>query len=368
MIHLRFIRFTDGQLLIVYNQVIILFHFSNVFFRLVDLLTTTESNGIFNFNNKMMTELKKNRIGIVFDKSYLAHDNGPTHPESPDRLKSVLEAVEELEAEKINITPREASKEELLLAHTPEYIDQILSLEPKGIIMLDPDTAFSPGTREASLKAVGGVPDAVDMITDGKIEKAFCAVRPPGHHAEPGRAMGFCIFNNIAIGAAYSIKNKDYNKVAIVDWDVHHGNGTQKVFYKSKEVLYISLHQYPYYPGTGAESENGDGEGRGYTLNVSMAAGSSDEDYRKAFEEKIIPELEGFGPEIIFISAGFDAHRDDPLAGINLSTEFFGEMTGMLKEIADKFCDGKIISVLEGGYNLRTLKDSAAAHLEELTK
>ena len=315
-----------------------------------------------------MTALKKNKIGILFDKSYLSHDNGPMHPESPDRLKSVLEAVEELEAEKINITPREAAIDELLLVHNQEYVKKILSLETKEIIMLDPDTAFSPGTKEASLKAIGGVLDAVDMIAKGRISKAFCAVRPPGHHAEPNKAMGFCIFNNIAIGAAYAVKEKGLNKAAIIDWDVHHGNGTQKSFYKSKEVLYISLHQFPYYPGTGAESETGEGEGRGYTLNIPMTGGSSDDDYRKAFEEKIIPELEKFGPEIIFISAGFDAHRDDPLAGINLSTEFYGEMTGMLKEIADRFCGGKIISVLEGGYNPRSLKDSAAAHLEELTK
>jgi len=316
----------------------------------------------------MITELKKNRIGIVFDKSYLSHDNGPMHPESPDRLKSVLEAINELEAEKINITPREAVIDELLLVHNQEYVEKILALETKEIIMLDPDTAFSPGTREASLKAVGGVLDAVDTVSDGKISKAFCAVRPPGHHAEPDRAMGFCIFNNITIGAAYAIRKKSYNKAAIVDWDVHHGNGTQKSFYNSKDVLYISLHQFPHYPGTGSAAETGDGDGRGYTLNIPMAAGCSDDDYRKEFKEKIIPELERFEPELLFISSGFDAHKDDPLAGMNLSTRFFGEMTDMLKEIADKFCGGKIISVLEGGYNLHALKDSIAVHLRELVK
>ena len=217
-------------------------------------------------------------------------------------------------------------------------------------------------------KAAGGVVCAVESVMAGEVRKVFCAVRPPGHHAERDRSMGFCIFNNIAIGAACAVKRHKLEKAAIVDWDLHHGNGTQNAFYDTSHVLYISLHQSPYYPGTGSTFEIGEGGGKGYTLNIPMEAGSSDDEYRGAFSNLVIPALRDFQPEILFISAGFDAHRDDPLGDMNLTTGFFGEMTRLLKIIADEFCNGRLISVLEGGYNLQALRESVTLHIEELAK
>jgi len=308
------------------------------------------------------------RIGIAYDEAFLLHDTGPWHPESPERLRAIMDTINSMNMEYEKIDPGEATKEDLALIHDPTYVEAILNLDPRGTVMLDPDTAFSPGTKTAALKAVGAVLDSVDEIIEGKIDRAFCPVRPPGHHAEPARAMGFCIFNNIAIGAAYAVSRKGVEKAAIIDWDVHHGNGTQKAFYASDRVLYVSLHQYPHYPGTGSEDETGTRKGEGYTLNIPMAHGSNDGDYRKAFEDSILPALNNFKPGLIFISAGFDAHRDDPLAGISLSTEFYGEMTVMLRKAAEKYCRGRIISVLEGGYNLGILKETAELHLTELGK
>ncbi len=308
------------------------------------------------------------KIGIVTDPAFLLHDTGPGHPESPDRLKAVEEAINEISDDIVRIKAREASREELLLVHRLEYVERILSLNPGGLIMLDADTSFSPHTKQAALKAVGGVLEAVDRVISGDFSKAFCSVRPPGHHADTGRAMGFCVFNNIAMGAAYALTKRDIQRVAIIDWDLHHGNGTQDIFYDRDDVLYISLHQYPYYPGSGSADERGIGRGAGYTINVPMAAGSTDRDYREAFTAIIIPALMGFRPQMLFISAGFDAHRDDPLGGMNLSSEFFGEMTAMLKKVADQFCDGRMISVLEGGYSLSALKESALFHLRGFCK
>lgn len=308
------------------------------------------------------------KIAIAYDDSFLLHDAGPMHPESPERLKAIMEMIKEIDLEYVIIQPREATRQELILVHDAEYVDMILGLHPKGLIMLDPDTAFSPGTAKASLMAVGAVLESVDKIVAGEYNRAFCPVRPPGHHAEPDRAMGFCVFNNIAVGAAYAIDKKRIKKAAIIDWDVHHGNGTQKMFYSSDKVLYVSLHQYPYYPGTGSAGETGTGSGKGYNINIPMGYGSSDDDYRMAFNDIIIPALDDFKPELMFISAGFDAHRSDPLAGISLSTEFYGEMTSILRKIANKYCDGKIISVLEGGYNIDILKETVALHLTELAK
>lgn len=311
---------------------------------------------------------RKIRIGVAYHESFARHDTGSWHPESPERLKAILEVIVDQGIDFVKIEPREASKEELTLVHAAEYIESILSLNHNEIVMLDPDTAFSPGSKEASLKAVGAVLESVDKIIGGEIERAMCPVRPPGHHAEPDRAMGFCIFNNIAVGAAYAIEKKGVGKVAIIDWDVHHGNGTQKMFYNSDKVLYISLHQFPHYPGSGSERETGMAQGEGCNINLPMPSGAGDEEYRKAFEKRISPALEEFVPDLIFISAGFDAHRNDPLAGINLSTEFYGEMTSIIRSAANRYCDGRIVSVLEGGYNLDILKESVAIHLTELAK
>ncbi len=224
---------------------------------------------------------------------------------------------------------------------------------------------MSEHTREAALKAAGGTIEAVRRVIAGEMRRAFCAVRPPGHHAEADRAMGFCIFNNVALGAASALQ-AGLKRIAIVDWDLHHGNGTQAAFYDTDRVLYISFHQSPHYPGTGAESEKGVGSGLGYTINIPMVAGSSDIDYRGAFDEIVIPALSNYKPQLIMISAGFDAHQDDPLGSLYLTTEYFGEMTRALREMAERYSNGRIVSVLEGGYNFAALKDSVTVHLKEL--
>jgi acetoin utilization deacetylase AcuC-like enzyme len=310
----------------------------------------------------------KKKIGIAFDESSFKHDTGIWHPESSERLKSVSSAIDDLSFKYITIEPRIAGVDELQLVHSQKYVEFISSIDKEEPIMLDADTVFSPGTKEASLKAVGSVLNSVDSIKRNKIDRAFCAVRPPGHHAEPDRAMGFCIFNNVAIGAAYALKQFNLIKIVIIDWDLHHGNGTQKAFYDDKNIFYISLHQFPYYPGTGSKQETGEGDGKGFILNIPMDAGSGDKEYSKAFEKVIIPAIKKYSPEMIFISAGFDAHEDDHLGGINLTTEFFGEMTSMLTDSADDCCDGRMVSVLEGGYNLAALRDCVKLHIEELAK
>jgi acetoin utilization deacetylase AcuC-like enzyme len=308
------------------------------------------------------------KTGIVYDDSFLLHDTGPWHPESPERLKVARRVIDDMGKNWIDIEARPAMRDELLQVHESGYVDRVLNLETLERVMLDPDTVFSPDSRKAALKAVGGVLEAVDAVMDGGCGRAFCAVRPPGHHAEPGRAMGFCIFNNIAVGAAYALKRDDVQSVVIVDWDLHHGNGTQSIFYDTADVMYVSLHQFPHYPGSGSSSEIGEGDGRGFTLNFPMSPGSDDGDYRKVLTDKILPAIDGFKPQLLLISAGFDAHRDDPLGSINLSSEFFGEMTSMLRKLADKHCGGKMISVLEGGYSSQALGESIRFHLEEMTR
>ncbi|MCD6161416.1 MAG: histone deacetylase [candidate division Zixibacteria bacterium] len=306
-------------------------------------------------------------LKIYHDPAFLKHDTGAGHPESADRLKAVKKAFEIVPEANIESECPYAQQADIELVHAPEYYKYINS-QPNGrLVMLDPDTVFSPASLEASLKAAGAVIDAVKFAVSDKNNRAFCAVRPPGHHAETDKTKGFCIFNNIAIGAAYAIANNLAERVAIIDWDVHHGNGTQNTFYDSSQVLYISLHQYPYYPGSGAANETGRGEGTGYTLNLPMSSGNGDTEYRRAFNDLILPALEKFKPNLIMISAGFDAHTDDPLAGIKLSTEFYSEMTRMLVEAAAKYCQGGIVSVFEGGYNLKVLAESVMIHLKELS-
>ena len=306
-------------------------------------------------------------LKIFNDPAFIKHEVGPGHPESPDRLKAIAQAYEALPGLAIESNCPRASKEEIELIHTSEYVDYIFNLSSDIPVMLDPDTSFSPASLEPTLKAAGAVIEAVKFVCQGQSYRAFCPVRPPGHHALPERAMGFCIFNNIAIGAAYAIAKGFAQKAAIIDWDVHHGNGTQHAFYSDPHVLYISLHQYPYYPGTGSASQTGNDEGRGFTLNCPMVSGSGDNEYRQAFTEAIIPAIDEFEPDILMVSADFDAHVDDPLAGMRLSTEFYGEMTQMLVESSEKHCRGRIISVLEGGYNLQALRESVKNHLMVLS-
>jgi acetoin utilization deacetylase AcuC-like enzyme len=312
--------------------------------------------------------MAERKIGIVYDPAYLKHDTGPEHPETAARLLVIEEAIKSIGDCGVKIPARPATRDELLLVHTPEYVDHILNLQINERVTLEMDTVASKDTPDAALKAVGGVLAAVDCAIEGNLSRAFCAVRPPGHHAEPEKAMGFCIFNNVAIGAAYALQKYFLNRIAIVDWDLHHGNGTQDAFYKSDQVLYISLHQSPFYPGTGTVDEIGTGPGAGFTINIPMVAGCSDQDFREAFAEIVIPALRNYKPEMLFISAGFDSHQDDPLGSLYLTSPYFGEMTRNLVEIAEEFCYGRLISVLEGGYGRKVLKESVEYHLKELCK
>jgi acetoin utilization deacetylase AcuC-like enzyme len=260
---------------------------------------------------------------------------------------------------------RFATQKEIGLVHHSSYIEYVQKIAQKGGGYLDGDTPVSEASYEAATLAVGSGLEAIDHILKGEIESAILLVRPPGHHSLKSRGMGFCLFNNIAIAARYGLQN-GFKKIAIIDWDVHHGNGTQDEFYKEKEVLFISIHQFPFYPGTGAIDEIGEGEGEGYTLNIPMPRGSSDADYKKVFENKILPKLIEYEPEIILISAGFDAHKLDPLGGIELSTSMYEWMTEKILQIAKECCKGKILSFLEGGYSLEAIAESVQVHSEVL--
>ncbi len=293
----------------------------------------------------------------------MAHDPGEGHPESPLRLRAVIDA---LDSERFAMLDRveapRATREQLARVHSHELIDRILASEPDhGHIRLDPDTAMSPGSLDAALRAAGAVVAAVDAVLDGHAERAFCAVRPPGHHATRSEPMGFCLFNNVAVGAAHAIA-RDVERVAIVDFDVHHGNGTQDIFYNEPNVLYASTHQWPLFPGTGARSEIGAGN----IVNAPLPAGATPADFHTAFDETILPALEAFQPQLLLISAGFDAHRLDPLANLNLDTADFEWATEQLIRVALRHCQGRIVSTLEGGYSLTALRQSVTAHVGAL--
>jgi acetoin utilization deacetylase AcuC-like enzyme len=251
--------------------------------------------------------------------------------------------------------------------HTPRHVDRLAQVAPEqGHVYLDADTPMAPGSYRAALQAVGGTLAAIDAVMDGRVANAFCAVRPPGHHAEPSRAMGFCLFNNVAVGARYIQQRYGLARVLIVDWDVHHGNGTQAAFYNDPTVLYVSLHQYPWYPGTGSVEEVGAGPGEGYTLNLPMAAGRGDDEYLAAFDLRIRPVVRDFAPDFVLISAGFDAHRDDPLAMMAVTEFGYRTMTAFVKAWAADTARGRVVSCLEGGYNLSALADSVEIHVRTL--
>lgn len=309
------------------------------------------------------------RVGFFFHEVFLKHLEGYSHVESPERLRSILSRLERMDlgGSLIRIEPGPATLELLELVHSPEYVSSILSLEVEEPVVLDwGDTVATRYSVEAALRAAGAGADASRRIISGEIDRAFCAVRPPGHHAERNRAMGFCIFNNIAVTAAHLVENEGIERVAVVDWDVHHGNGTERIFSEDNRVLYISLHQYPHYPGTGSASFRGIGRGVGFTENIPMGYGAGDEDYINAFEERVLPAIDDFEPRFILISAGFDAHEDDPLSGVMLRSETFGRMTEMLAESSERHAGGRIISFLEGGYDLDALAESVEYHLRAL--
>lgn len=295
----------------------------------------------------------------------LFHDNGEGHPEKADRLRMVWHRIEKEEFE--GLKHHEASKatrELLELAHTPQYLDKIEALFPKsGIVQLDPDTFMSPGTKDAALRSVGAVRDAVDIVMTKKDTNAFCAIRPPGHHAEADRAMGFCIYNNVAIGALYARKAYKLHRIAVIDFDVHHGNGTQAMFENDPELFYGSTHQAaPFYPGTGHASEIG----KGNIVNVPLPAGAGSREFRAAINHKILPKLIEFNPELILVSAGFDGHHWDTRADMNLVEEDYRWVTEELLKIAADCCQNRLVSVLEGGYDLLGLAESTETHVKAL--
>ena len=295
----------------------------------------------------------------------LDHDTGFGHPESPARLKAVLSALED---EKFHFLQRReaprASPEQLARAHPGGYVERILAAVPaEGHADLDSDTVLSPGSGEAALRAAGAVVAAVDAVCTGEARNAFCAVRPPGHHAEADRPMGFCLFNNIAVGAWHARAVHGIQRIAVIDFDVHHGNGTQDIFESDPGLFYASLHQWPLYPGTGAADERGD---HGNVVNAPLPAMAGSPEFRHAVSTLVLPALEQFAPGLVMISAGFDAHVRDPLAGLHLVEADYAWITRKLAQVARQHCQGRIVSVLEGGYDLHALAASCAVHVEEL--
>ncbi|MCD5390524.1 histone deacetylase [candidate division NPL-UPA2 bacterium] len=305
--------------------------------------------------------------GLIYHPDYLKH-NLRVHPENAKRLTCIMRALEKEKIKEylVNIPPRRATLEEIESVHQTDYINEVDSLCREGGGHLDADTYTSASSFQVALLAAGGVLAAVQAVIEGRVENALALVRPPGHHAEPGRGMGFCIFNNAAIAARYAQQEHGLKRVLIIDWDIHHGNGTQNVFYDDPSVLYVSFHQSPHYPGTGSTEEKGEGQGKGYNMNFPLPPGSGGQDYLNIFHKTLIPKALEFNPEIVLISAGFDGHREDPLAGMNLGEEDFARFTDLTVDIAEKTCQGRIVSVLEGGYNLEALPRCVLAHLRSL--
>ncbi|MBN2181901.1 MAG: SUMF1/EgtB/PvdO family nonheme iron enzyme [Sedimentisphaerales bacterium] len=309
------------------------------------------------------------KTGFVYNDIYLEHKTTPGHPESPQRLIAITDNLKAkgLYPELLQIAPSPVDMQWLTKIHSGSYISRAKRSCEEDAGYLDTlDVPISPKSYETALMAAGGVLAAVDSVMEGKARNAFCAVRPPGHHATEDQAMGFCIFNNIAIATRYIQEKYKLRKVLIVDFDVHHGNGTQAAFYDDPNVLYFSVHRFPFYPGTGTAAEKGAGEGLSYTINVPLPAGVADEDFLAAFHEKLEPAAFSFSPDFVLISAGFDAHKDDPLGGMEVSEQGYIEMTRIVKNIADKCCRSRLVSVLEGGYNLQALASSVEAHIRVL--
>ena len=307
------------------------------------------------------------KTGLAYHPDYLNHDTGPGHPERPDRLRASLAALQQSDVwEQLQlIEPTPASVEQIAYAHNPAYSEHI-RLHCEREIPLTYDTTVCHESFEIALLSTGGVLRAADVVATGAVQNAFAMVRPPGHHATPGQSMGFCLFNNIAVTARYLQREHGVGKVAIVDWDVHHGNGTQDIFFEDASVFFFSIHQSPLYPGTGSSRERGSGKARGTTLNVPMPAGSGDDAYIKVFTDVLLPTLQDFSPEFLLISAGFDAHYLDPLAGTELTADGFSTLTDLMLTFAEEATSGSVVSALEGGYSLEGVSESVVAHVEGL--
>ena len=307
--------------------------------------------------------------GLVYDERMLKHDTGPFHPERPERIKTCynfLEAENILSRLKL-VPPREATIEEISMAHDSRYVESVKEMAEQGGGQLDLDTPLSEKSFEAATLAAGGVIEAVDMLVAKKLKNCFCLVRPPGHHATYSRGMGFCLFDNLAVGARHALKNHEMSRILILDWDAHHGNGLQDIFWNDPSVLYVSFHQHPHYPGTGFAAEVGAGDGEGFTINFPFSADTGIVDYRTAFKEAIWPVTQEFKPELVMVAAGFDGHFHDPLTSLGLTTDDFGEMTSEIMGLANKFAEGKMICSLEGGYDLKALSYSVAQVIIKLS-
>ena len=314
----------------------------------------------------------QSRTGILLDDRYQQHRTGPSHPERPDRLRALSAKIDEqgLLPTLRRIEPMPADTDRIESVHSPKYVERVRQACEAGAPFVDaPDSAICPASYDIARLAVGGLLAAVDGVMRGELANAFCAVRPPGHHAERALSMGFCLFNNVAIAAKHLQRQWGLSRVLILDWDVHHGNGTQHTFEDDPSVFFCSMHQHPayLYPGTGYATERGTGPGEGTTLNLPMMPGAGDADYRKAFEESFAPAAEAFKPEFILVSAGFDAHRRDPLAQIELSDDAFAWLTAETLALANRVCNGRLVSTLEGGYDLDALATCAAAHVQILS-
>lgn len=294
---------------------------------------------------------------VVTSDQFVDHITPPGHPERVERAETMQVVTSRWAAVGGRvIAPRSATDEDLRRVHTAEHVESIKKLRGRAA-MLDSDTYMSPESDDVARLAAGAVLTAIDHVLDGPTEsRGFVMVRPPGHHAEANRAMGFCLFNNIAVGAAWA-RARGLERVAIVDYDVHHGNGTQRIFYDDPSVLFVSSHQYPFYPGTGAAEETGSGAGIGYTVNVPLPAGSTDTDFQRVYQDVVTPALRDFKPQLVLVSAGFDAHERDPLGGMRMTTDGYGALTSMLLWAADELCEGRIVFVTEGGYDTSALAE-----------
>ena len=304
------------------------------------------------------------KTGLITSDTYQNHNTGEGHPEKIDRVTAVIDNFKRLDNKNlIWKKPTKFDQSFLINTHSSEYIDLVSKSFPEnGLAFLDGDTVVSPGSKDATKDAVGSIITAIDGVQNKDFKNAFCAVRPPGHHAEKDKAMGFCIYNNVAVGANYLIEKYKYNKVAIIDFDVHHGNGTQDIFYNNEKVLYISTHQYPYYPGSGSEKEKGKFNN---VVNIPLEAGTTAQEYLNAYEH-VLKKLKEFKPEFLLFSAGFDAHIDDPLAQLRLNSEDFYQLTKRTLDVVKSFCNGNVVSILEGGYDLKALQDSTQRHVDAL--
>jgi acetoin utilization deacetylase AcuC-like enzyme len=303
---------------------------------------------------------------LLTDPLFLRHEPGPEHPERPARLESILHRLQQQPVAGTRWeSPRPATEEELAAVHTPRLRERLRRLRGQEA-ELDADTRTSPDSYDAAVLAAGASVRAVEEVMEGRARNAFALVRPPGHHAEPDRAMGFCLFNNAAIAAEVARRRLGAERVLVLDWDVHHGNGTQACFWERRDVLYQSVHQSPFYPGTGAPSETGGGEGAGYTVNCALPGGSTDADLGAVYQRLLLPVAEAFRPDLVLVSAGFDGHREDPLGGMVLTEQGYAAMCTALVELAERVCGGRLVLLLEGGYSLEGLSSSVHACVEVL--